>query len=138
MKYIIVLLLAPLMLLVACKKKEKIEFTLTNLTLKKLNKENLPKQNLFLKVIRQENSNEQILVTTDKYPSEYTLPAKFGIEKPIKMNFYKNTYRVALYGDSSGYIGSNPINIKDYKILYPLDMETEENGISIVLSGTWK
>lgn len=54
------------------------------------------------------------------------------------MNFYKNTYVVSLYGDSSGCLSTNSINIKDYKILYPLDMDTENNGATIVLSGTWR
>lgn len=138
MKYIIVCFLATLMMCVACKKKEKIEFTLNSITLKAVKKENVPKQMFFIKVIKQDNHTDDVLTTTDKYPSEYTLPVKFGIEHPIKMNFYKSSYIVALYGDSSGFIGSNPINIKDYKILYPLDMETDKNGLSIVLSGTWR
>ncbi len=139
MKNRIVVFLVLSALLIGCKKKnEKIEFTLNSLTLKSLKKENLPKQNMYIKVIKTDNSVEEELAVTGKYPSQYTLPVKFGLENLIKMNFYKHTYFVVLYGDSTGEIGSNPINIKDYKILYPLDMETDKDGVGIVLSGTWR
>ncbi|MCA0429639.1 MAG: hypothetical protein LCH32_03980 [Bacteroidetes bacterium] len=122
-----------------CKKKnENIDFYLNSLTLKTNNVNNLPKQNLYIKVIQIQNSNQIILATTNSYPSYFTLPVKFGLEKSIEMNFYKNTYVVSLYGDSSGCLSTNSINIKDYKILYPLDMDTENNGATIVLSGTWR
>ncbi len=123
----------------SCKKKnENIDFHLKSLTLNTANVSSLTKQNLFLKVFQIQNSNQITLVSTSLYPSYYTLPVKFGLDKSITMNFYKNTYEVALFGDSSGCICTNAINIKDYKILYPLDMETENNGTTIVLNGTWK
>lgn len=127
-----------LLSLMACKKKEKIEFTLNNLTLKSIKQDNLPSQKLYIKVLMLDNITEEVLATTNKYPGEYTLPVKYGLENPVKMNFYKHTYAVALYGDSSGYIEKNTVNINDYKILYPLDMETKNNGLEIVLSGTWR
>lgn len=123
----------------ACKKKnESIDFHLNSLTLKSTVLNNLPKQNLYLKVIQIKNFNEIELASTNKYPSNYTLPVKFGLEKSISMNFYKNDYKISLYGDSSGCLSKNTINIKDYKILYPLDMDTEDNNTTIILSGTWK
>lgn len=137
MKYSIICFLA-LLLAAGCRKKEKIEFILNSLTLKADRLDHLPRQGLYLKVLQVTGSSEEVLAVTGTYPSEYTLPAKYGVEEPVKMNFYKNTYRVALYGDSSGFIGSNLINIKDYKILYPLDMETKQDGLEIVLSGTWR
>lgn len=121
-----------------CKKKERIEFTLHNLTLKAFQKEEYPPQNLFLKVILKGTSTDEILAVTDKHPSEYTLPVKFGVEQAPHLNFYKHDYEIELWGDSSGYISSNPIHLKDYKIIYPLEMETENSGTNIVLSGTWK
>lgn len=127
-----------LLVMSGCKKKEKIEFTLNSLTLKADKTDNMPKQNLYLKVLKITSSSQEELTTTNKYPSEYTLPVKFELKHSIQMNFYKNTYAVALYGDSSGCIATNVVNIKDYKILYPLDMETEANGLKIVLSGTWR
>lgn len=137
-KYPVICFLLLLTSLSGCRKKEKIEFTLNSLTLKSDKLDSLPKQNLFLKVFKTDNSTQEDLATTGKYPSEYTLPVKYGLENPVKMNFYKHTYAVALYGDSSGFIGSNTVNIHDYKILYPLDMETKNNGLEIVLSGTWR
>lgn len=124
--------------MMACRKKEKIEFTLNSLTLKSDKLDNLPVQKLYLKVLKIDNTTPEVLATTNKYPGEYTLPVKYGLEKPVKMNFYKHSYAVALYGDSSGYIEKNTVNIKDYKILYPLDMETENNGLEIILSGSWR
>lgn len=138
MRYVFVLAFFILSIFTGCKKKEKIEFILNSLTLKSFKKENLPNQKLFIKVVMLENSSDEVLATTDKYPSEYTLPTKFGLDNPIKMNFYKNTYVVELHGDSTGYIGRNTININDYKILYALDLETEKDGLGIILSGTWR
>lgn len=126
------------LLLVACKKKEEIEFTLNSLTLKSGKLNDLPVQKIYLKVLKLDDSNQEVVITTNKYSSEYTLPVKYSIDEPVKMNFYKHTYAVALYGDSSGYIEKNIVNINDYKILYPLDMETENNGFAIILSGTWR
>lgn len=135
MKYILISFCAVLFISTSCKKKkERIEFTLKSLTLKAFEKESLPEQNVYLKVLQEGT----VLAETYNYPSKYTLPAKFGLEQSVQMNFYKNDYTVELWGDSSGYIGSNPIHLEDYKIIYPLDMETENNGIEIVLSGTWK
>lgn len=122
----------------ACRKKERIEFTLNSLTLKVFQKENYPAQKVFLKVVLKGTSADEVLAITDRYPAEYTLPAKFGLEQAPRLNFYKNDYAIELWGDSSGYISSNPIHLKDYRIIYPLEMETENSGTSIVLSGTWK
>ncbi|MBS1652094.1 MAG: hypothetical protein JSU07_08810 [Bacteroidetes bacterium] len=122
----------------ACKKNKDINFTLNTLTLKADNLINLPKQNLYLKLLLVTGNAKTALTTTGIYPSVYTLPAVFAIDKPVVMNFYKNNYAVALYGDSTGFIGSNAININNYKILYPLEMDTENNGLGIVLGGTWR
>lgn len=134
MKYTLISFCAVFFIATCCKKKEKIEFTLKSLTLKSFEKDSFPEQNVYLKVLRE----GVILAETDYYPAKYTLPAKFGLEESVQMNFYKNDYTVELWGDSSGYIGTNPIHLEDYKIIYPLEMETENNGIEIVLSGTWK
>lgn len=120
-----------------CKKKEKIEFSLSSLTLKADKLDSLPDQGLYLKVLKLDDMQEELAIT-GKYPSGYTLPVKYGLAEPVKMNFYKHRYSVALYGDSTGFIGSNTINIDDYKILYPLDMETRNNGLEIIWSGTWR
>ena len=138
MRSFFILFLVLIFVFGGCKKKERIEFTLHNLTLKTFHKEHYPSQKLFLKVILKGASTNEVLAVTDMYPGEYTLPAKFGVEQAPHLNFYKQDYEIELWGDSSGYISSNPIHLKDYKIIYPLEMETKNSGTNIVLSGTWK
>ncbi|MBS1646043.1 MAG: hypothetical protein JST67_01745 [Bacteroidetes bacterium] len=130
-------LLVAMFVLAACKSEKTVGFTLHSLTLKSAKMAGLPVQNVYLKVVQMQNGTQQVLSTTGKYPSAYTLPVTFGLSAPIKMNLYTNTYSFQLYGDSSAFIGSTSINMGDYKIIYPLEMDTKNGSLVISLSGTW-
>ena len=137
-KIAVVLLLFACVVGVSCKKKKDIEFTLTKLTLSEYPSEKYPEQNLYIRVVQLQSNGETALGQTKTYPSKYTLPVDYTVDPKIVMNFYKNDYAVELWGDSTGFIARNPIHLKDYKIIYPLEMETDVNGVSITLKGTWK
>lgn len=138
MKYLFLILIAFIFLLSSCKKRENIDFTLDSLTLVSFDKHDYPEQKVFLKVLQLGTNPDKVLAITDNYSTEYTLPAKFGIEPQLTMNFYKNDYVVELWGELSGFIGRNEIHLEDYKIIYPTEMETEHNNVVIELTGTWK
>lgn len=122
----------------ACHKKEKIEFFLKKLSLDKLEKDTYPPQNYYLKVIESDENGSKVICTSDVYSSSLTLPANYGITPSAHLNFYKKDYSIELWGDSSQLISSNPVHLDDYKIIYPLEMETEYKEIGITLYGTWR
>jgi hypothetical protein len=126
-----------LLVLTSCKKKKDINFTLTQLTVNNFPEEQYPAQNISVKVVCI-SENDTLLAQTGVQSSKYSLPAVYTVEPKLIMNFYHNDYVVQLWGDSSGLMGSNPIHLKDYKIIYPIEMETENNGVTIGLKGTWK
>lgn len=138
MKSLSLIVLIFTCLLSSCHKKENIEFTLNKLTLNAFEKEKYPVQNYYLKLVDIHESLQTTIYTTDVYPSTQTLPVNYGITPAPQLNFYKSDYAVELWGDSSQLIGTNPIHLEDYKIIYPLEMETEHAEISISLHGTWR
>lgn len=138
MKYLFLILFAFIFLSSSCKKRKNIDFTLDSLTLVSFDKHAYPEQKIFLKVLQLGSDSDKVLTITDNYSTEFTLPAKFGIKPHLTMNFYKNDYVVELWGEFSGFICRNEIHIEDYKIIYPIEMETENNNVVIELAGTWK
>lgn len=94
-------------------------------------------QNLFIKVV--DNNLSTVLAITDNYPSRWTLPATFIIKSKPQLHLYNNEHiSVQLWGDSSGFIGSSTIHMKEYKIQFPIDMETKEGTTSFSIAGTWE
>lgn len=124
--------------LLGCHKRKKIEFHLKKLSLNKLEKENYPDQHYYLKVIELHDGANKTLIVSENYPSDVTLPAEYAVNPTLSINFYTNDFAIELWGDSSQLIGTNKINLDDYKIIYPLEMDTEHDEIGIALHGTWK
>lgn len=54
------------------------------------------------------------------------------------MTLYHKSYRVQLYGDVSGLIGACSVNMDEYKIIFPIDMEVKNDSLSISMTGSWE
>ncbi len=122
------------LLVVGCNKDRK-TFTLKTVKLNSYSESKHSSQNLFVKVV---DKNDIVLNTTGKYPGSFTLPATFAIDPSLNLKLYKDQYTVQLWGDSTGLIGSSEINMDEYKIIFPIDMETESEEVSFNLAGSWK
>jgi hypothetical protein len=105
--------------------------------LNKYLKSKYPQQNLFIKVVKADNPGN-VLAVTETYPSFLTLPATFAVNPFIKIHLYKELIAIQLWGDSTGLIASNTINMKEYKIIYPIDMEMGNDSVSFSVTGNWK
>ena len=125
-----------LALLCAGCKKEDIAFTLKSVRLNEYRKTNLPAQKLYLKVCEEDTA--VVLARTEKYPSDLTLPAVFAIRPLIPLNLYKKGYRFQLCGDVSGYLAGCRVDMDEFKIIFPSDMEVSNDSLSISISGSRK
>ena len=129
-------LLICLVLLCAGCQKENIDFTLKSVRLNDYRDTDLPVQQLYLKIC--EDDTAVVLAHTNKYPSNLTLPATFSVHPAIPMPLYRKHYRFQLWGDVSGYIGGCRVEMDEYKIVFPIDMEVKNDSLSISISGSWK
>lgn len=118
-----------------CTKDNK-TFTLKTIRLNNYRKMNLPVQKLYLEVF--EGNAVNPLAHTAVYPSDQTLPASFKVEPAVPMTLYKKVYYVQLSGDITGYISRCSVNMDEYKIIFPIDMEVENDSINISIMGGWK
>jgi hypothetical protein len=121
---------------ISCKKDRYI-FTMKCIKLNNFESSKYPSQNLSIKVVYTQNS-DMVLGKTGSYPSNFTLPVTFAIHPPPKIHLYKEHISVQLWGDSTGLIASSNIDMKEYKIIYPIDMETQNDSVSFSVLGTWE
>ena len=132
MKNILALILV--VSLAGCSKDDK-TFSLKTIRLNDYRKTNLPIQKLHLEVY----DGNTPMTYTDSYPSDLTLPATFAVHPAVPMTLYNNkTYQIRLWGDSTGYLGSCNINMDEYKIIFPIGMEVENDSLSVSIMGSWK
>lgn len=125
------------LLIVGCK-KDKYIFTMKSIRLNSYQKSNLPSQNLFLKVVDIENAN-RILASTKNYLSSLTLPVTFAVIPQPELHLYKkDNIAIQLWGEDTGLIASSIIRMKEYKIIFPIDMETKNDSVSFSVMGTWR
>jgi len=118
-------------------KKDRYLFTMKTVTLNKYNKSNFPDQNLFIKVIDTYQYN--VIAKSETNPSTQTLPTTYNVAPHPQIHLYKDgKITIELWGDSTGYIGSSTINMKEYKIQFPLDMETTDGTTTFTVAGTWE
>ncbi|NLR61780.1 hypothetical protein HGH93_27015 [Chitinophaga polysaccharea] len=129
------LILFLVILLSACSKENK-TFSLKTIRLNDYRRANLPVQKLYLKVF--ENNSMDSLAHTTFYPSDLTLPATFKVYPTLPMNLYRKGYQVQLWGDSTGYIGTCKVNMDEYKIIFPIDMEVKNDSLSVSMMGSWQ
>lgn len=132
MKKILAILLA--ISLTGCNKDNK-TFTLKTIRLNDYRKVNDWPEKLYLKVL---NDQAIPLAQTEGYPNYLILPATFNVLPVASMTLYNRSYTVQLWGDSTGYISSCQINMDDYKIIFPIDMEITNDSLRISVTGSWR
>ncbi|WP_353145416.1 hypothetical protein [Chryseobacterium sp.] len=96
----------------------------------------LPEQHLYLKVF--DNENTSSMTETESFPSYLPLPVTVKADPSPQMNLYARPYRIELWGDVSGLIGSCTVNMDDYKIVFPIDMEVKSENLEVSLLGSWE
>lgn len=118
-------------------KKDRYIFTMKTVRLNSYDKSQLPDQNIYIKVVDTDTAN--VLASTETYPGNLTLPVTFNLKPHPEIHLYKNDHIVIqLWGDLSGLIASSTIHMKEYKIQFPIDMETKEGTVSFSVMGTWE
>lgn len=125
-----------ILILTGCK-KDRYVFTLKNVKLNEYHKSGYPVQNLFIKIVSADNANNA-LATTEEYPGQLPLPVTFGIHPSARIHLYRDRIAVQLWGETSGLIASSTVDMKEYKIIYPIEMETENDAVSFTLLGSWE
>lgn len=124
------------LLFLSCE-NDRYVFTMKSIKLNSYHKSEYPEQNLSLKVVELQDTHS-VLASTDSYPSNLTLPATFAINSPLHLHLYKDNIGIELWGDSTGFIASSEISMSEYKIIFPIDMETENDSVSFSVRGSWK
>lgn len=117
--------------------KDRYEFTMKYIKLNSYHKSLYPDQNLFLKIVDANNANT-VLAQTESYPSTLPLPATFALHSHLRIHLYKEHLAIQLWGDSTGLIAASTINMDEYKIIFPIEMETENENVSFSVMGSWK
>jgi len=130
-----ILSLCLVLLLAACKKDNK-TFSLKTIKLSDYRKTYLLPQKLYLEVF--DGNSSTAIAHTDPYPSELTLPATFIVHPNVPMTLYNKKYKIQLWGDVSGYISGCQINMDEYKIIFPIDMEVESDSLTVSIAGSWE
>lgn len=132
MKKILPILLA--VLLSGCTKDNK-TFTLKTIRLNDYKRTNLQTEKLYIKIY---DDHAVLLTQTEGYPNDLTLPATIKVISRIPMTLYNRSYSMQLWGDSTGYISSCKVNMDEYKIIFPIDMEVMSDSLNISMMGSWK
>ncbi|KGO09909.1 hypothetical protein BEI02_05660 [Elizabethkingia sp. HvH-WGS333] len=99
-------------------------------------KQSLPEQKLYIKAFSEDLPVS--IAQTEEYPSVLPLPATLKMYPSPSMNLYGKNYHLELWGETSGYIGRCDIDMDDYKIVFPIDMEIETDSLSISMQGSWE
>ncbi|WP_348799093.1 hypothetical protein [Flavobacterium adhaerens] len=131
-----IILLCIIALLSACS-NDDMTFSLKTIKLNDFKERtNLPSQKLYLKVFK--NDSEIPLSETGFYPSEYTMPATFKVYPVTPMQLYGKDYNIQLWGEINGYLGRCDIDMDEYKIIFPIDMEIQNDSLSVSILGSWE
>jgi len=134
MKYIIATI-ALVMVLTSCNKKGQ-DFKLRSVTL--LAHRPLQYQQELLRVKFLDGADSQkVIGITSGYPANLPLPATMMVDPSFKLKLYRQPCYVQLWGDSTGLIGTCKVNMDDYKIIFPLEMEVANSDMKVTLTGKW-
>ena len=134
MKHIIATI-ALVMVLISCNKKGQ-DFKIRSVTLLAHRPLQYPQELLQVKFLNGTDSQKVIGVTSG-YPANLPLPATMLVDPSFKLKLYKQPCYVQLWGDSTGLIGSVKVNLDDYKIIFPLEMEVGNQDMKVTLTGKW-
>lgn len=124
-----------LLLLFGCSKKNK-EFTLKTVTLNSHRALTSPSEPLRIRFLDGADT-QHILATTAAYPASLPLPAVLSVHPAFQLPLYKHPFFVQLWGDSTGLIGTAELDMDDYKIIFPLEMEIKGADLDVTVSGGW-
>lgn len=121
----------------ACGKKNAV-FVMKAVTLDLyIQKDTLPAQDLFIRIV--DTGDASVLAQTDKYKSGQTLPATFNLEPHPEIQLYRqDDISLQLWGDSSGYLAARTIDLEEYTILFPIDIEAGSDSVRFSVKGSWK
>ena len=119
----------------SCAKNDK-TFLLKQIKLNHFAQHEIVQQSLYLKLY--ESSGTSPIKTTDVYPSDFTLPASYAIHPKLALKLYQQNYRVELWGSEDGKLGSCEVDMDNYKIIFPIELEAESELLSVSLSGSWE
>lgn len=124
------------MAFISCKKDRYI-FTMKSIRLNSFQKSKFPSQSLSVKVVYTDNPG-MVLGSTESYPGNLTLPVILAVNPRPQIHLYKEHITIQLWGDSTGLIASSDMDMKEYKIIYPIDMETKSDSVSFSVMGSWE
>ncbi|WP_347219173.1 hypothetical protein [Chryseobacterium sp.] len=96
----------------------------------------LPEQHFYLKIF--DNSSTESIAHTEDFSGSLPLPVILKAEPSPEMYLYAKPYRIELWGEVSGFIGSCTVNMDDYKITFPIDMEVKSNNLEVAIQGSWE
>jgi hypothetical protein len=134
MKYITLLAIMVLSI-TACQKDDQ-NFKLKTVTINTYSKKDLPLQRVYVRIIDAADT-QRVIGTSASYPSNLPLPVTLAVASSLKQALYKNTCLVQLWGDSTGLLGSQKMTMDNYKIIFPLEMDVDNEDMDITLSGNW-
>lgn len=136
MNFKTLLYLIPFAWLLSCNNDDN-TFHLKSVKLNEFSqRKDLPKQKLYIKAFS--DDLPVALAQTEDYPSDMPLPASLKIYPTANMNLYGKPYHLELWGNINGYIGRCNINMDDYKIVFPIEMEVENDSLNISILGSWE
>lgn len=132
----IISLLSLILFCISCGNDERI-FHLKTIQLNEyVQHQSLPEQHLYLKVF--DNANAESIAHTEDFISSLPLPVILKAEPSQGMYLYAKPYRVELWGDISGLIGRCTVNMDNYKITFPIEMEVKSNTLEVAIQGSWE
>lgn len=134
MKYLS--LLAFLVLNITACRKDNQNFKLKTVTINAYPRKNLPLQHIYVRIVDAADT-ALVLDKSDLYPSNLPLPVVLKVSLGMKKMLYKNSCVVQLWGDLSGLLSSEKLNMTNYKIIFPLEMDVENREMNVKLSGSW-
>jgi hypothetical protein len=122
-------------LFAGCNKKGQ-DFKIKSVTLTAHRAIQYPQQLLRFRFLDGADSS-QVIGVTSGYPANLPLPVTLLVEPAFKLKLYKNPCYVQLWGDSTGLIGSCRVNMDNYKIIFPLEMDVANDDLKATLTGKW-
>jgi hypothetical protein len=127
--------IALVLLFISCNKKGQ-DFKINTVTLTAHRPLQYRQELLYVRFLDGADS-QQVLGVTSGYPANLPLPATLLVNPAFKLRLYKQPCYVQLWGDSTGLIGSCKVNMDDYKIIFPLEMEVANADMKVTLHGKW-
>jgi hypothetical protein len=131
-----ILLIAGLVALFTGCNKEDQAFKLKTVTVNAHRAGNYSRELLSIRIVDAADT-AHVLGATKGYPANLPLPVTLSVSPDFKWELYKQSFYVQLLGDSTGLIGSCRVNMDNYKIIFPLEMEVENEDMNVTLSGKW-